>query len=69
MEKGEVVEFRNKNVHLFLCLSNENFNWNCLIFKRNIQDLIIMWGLCSPQGQVRDGLPGCHNQKSRRHFG
>lgn len=34
-------------VCLFVCLSKENFNWNCLIFKRNIGDLIMSWGLRS----------------------
>lgn len=28
--------------HPSLCLSKEKFNWNCLIFKRNVQDLSIL---------------------------
>lgn len=54
---------------LLVCLSKEKFNWNCLIFKRNIQDLIITWGLFSPEGQVRERLLGCHHPESPRRLG
>ena len=70
VEEGDGVEFRHKNMHLFFCLfvcmSKENFNWNCPIFKRNVQDFVILWGPCPPRGQVRDGLLGCHDPTSPR---
>lgn len=56
------------SLFFFVCLSKENFNWNCLIFKRNIRDLFMMWGLCSPLGQVRGGLLGCCHPKPPRHW-
>lgn len=54
---------------LFVCLSKENFNWNCLIFKRNIGDLIMSWGLRSPQGQVRGRLISCRHPIPPGHLG
>lgn len=50
------IQTRKHASLFFVCLSKENCNWNCLIFKRVIRDGMASWGLCSPGGVRRETL-------------